>query len=59
MAKETLSDPIKLHKRQVSAQERALELAHTDFWGRIEAALTARGLPGLTGLSAPPEPNTD
>lgn len=56
-AKETLSDPIKLHKRQVSAQERALQLAHTDFWGRIEAALTARGLQGLTGLTAPAEPS--
>lgn len=56
VAKTALADPEELHKRQLSAQRRALELAHTDFWGRIEAALRARGLRGLTGLSAPTEP---
>jgi hypothetical protein len=59
VVKSALANPTKLKQRQVAAQARALELAHTDFWGRIEAALTVRGLPGLTGLSAPPEPNAD
>ena len=57
VVKVALSNPEELKQRQVAAQARAIELAGTDFWGRIEAVLTARGLPGLTGLSAPPEPN--
>jgi hypothetical protein len=57
VVKVALSNPEELKQRQVAAQARAIELAGTDFWGRIEAALTARGLQGLTGLSAPSGPN--
>ena len=59
VVKKSLSDPIELRQRQLAAQERALELAHTDFWGRIEAALQARGLRSLTGVSAPAEPSSN
>jgi len=58
VAKVALADPTSLHKRQVAAQERALELARTDFWGRIEDALKARRLRGLTSIVPPPEPKT-
>ena len=57
VVKVALANPEELKQRQVAAQARAIELAGTDFWGRIEAALTARGLQSLTGLAAPPEPN--
>jgi hypothetical protein len=50
------SNPVELNQRQIAAQARALKLAETDFWGRIEEALSARGLQSLTGLTAPPEP---
>lgn len=56
VVQEKLADMSRLRAQQKSAQLRAIELAHTDFWGRIEAALRARGLRGLTGLSAPAEP---
>ena len=59
VVKAALANPEELKRRQVAAQVRAIELASTDFWGRIESALTARGLQGLTGLSAPAEPNDD
>lgn len=51
-----LADPDELKRRQNSAQSRALELAHTDFWGRIESALVARNLRPLTGITSIPEP---
>ena len=57
VVKVALSNPEELKQRQVAAQARAIELAGTDFWGRIEVALTARGLPSLTGLTAPAEPS--
>ena len=56
VVKSTLADPVELRRRQVAAQTRAIELAHTDFWGRIEDALKARGLRELTGIVPPPEP---
>jgi hypothetical protein len=56
VVKSALADPEELHRRQLSAQQRALELAHTDFWGRIEAALQSRALRPLTGMRAPAEP---
>lgn len=59
VVKVALANPEELKQRQVAAQARAIELAGTDFWGRIEAALTARGLQSLTGLAAPPAPNAD
>lgn len=59
VVKLALANPEELQQRQVGAQARAIELAGTDFWGRIEAALTARGLQSLTGLEAPPAPNAD
>ncbi len=59
VVKAALANPEELKRRQVAAQARAIELADTDFWGRIEAALSARGLQSLTGLSAPPEPKAD
>ena len=59
VVKDSLANPEELKQRQVAAQARAIELAGTDFWGRIEAALTARGLRSLTGLAAPPAPNAD
>lgn len=51
-----LEDPEELQRRQHSAQARALELAQTDFWGRIESALLARDMRPLTGIVAIPEP---
>ncbi|WP_353485282.1 glycosyltransferase [Haliscomenobacter sp.] len=56
VVKDALSNPVELKQRQIAAQARALKLAETDFWGRIEEALSARGLRSLTGLTAPPEP---
>jgi len=57
VVKNALANPDDLSRRQLAAQERAIELAHTDFWGRIEQALTARGLRGLTGMVPPTEPD--
>ena len=57
VVKSALADPVELRRRQIAAQNRALELAHTDFWGRIEAGLQARGLRPLTGVVAPAEPH--
>lgn len=51
-----LSDIPQLRADQQAARVRAHELARTDFWGRIEDGLGARGLPGLTGIRPPREP---
>ena len=56
VAEKALEDPALLQSRARSAQVRAIELAHTDFWGRIENALRARGLRELTGITPPAEP---
>ena len=48
-----LSDRSALHEAQARARARAHELARLDYWGRIDDGLRARGLPELTGLSAP------
>jgi hypothetical protein len=56
LVKDSLANPVELQQRQKAAQERAIELAHADFWGRIESALQARGLQGLTAMVPPTEP---
>ena len=53
---ERLSDLPRLRADQSAARVRALELARTDFWGRIEDGLRLRGLAPLTGIAPPPEP---
>jgi hypothetical protein len=53
-----LHDLEQLEVNAQAAQVRAIELAHTDFWGRIENALRARGLRELTGIEPPPEPSS-
>lgn len=53
---ERLSDIPRLRADQAAARVRALELARTDFWGRIDEGLRLRGLAPLTGLTPPPEP---
>lgn len=50
-----LDDRDRLRERQEAARARAHVLSRSDFWGRIERGLAARGLPPLTGLT-PPEP---
>ena len=52
-----LNNPEQLEDNAKDAQVRAIELAHTDFWGRIELALQARGLRELTGITPPTEPS--
>lgn len=52
-----LSDREQLQINQKAAQQRALELATTDFWGRIEIGLQQRGLRSLVPIQAPPEPD--
>lgn len=51
-----LADPDRLRERQEAARQRAHVLSRTDFWGRIEQGLRARGLPPLTGMDPPAEP---
>lgn len=53
---ERLSDLPRLRADQAAARVRALELARTDFWGRIEDGLRLRGLTPLTGITPPREP---
>jgi len=52
-----LADRDQLRINQIAAQRRALELATTDFWGRIEIGLEQRGLRSLMPVHAPAEPN--
>ena len=47
-----LNDPVRLASIKQSGKERAYTLAHTNFWGGIEAGLIQRGLPRLS-----PEPH--
>ena len=53
VVQETLADPTKLRTDQSAARTRAEELATNDFWGSIDAVLTARGYSTLTGVSQP------
>lgn len=43
-----LGDPVRLASIKQSGKERAYTLAHTNFWGGIEAGLIERGLPRLS-----------
>lgn len=56
IVKTRVNDPVQLRSDQALARERALLLATTDFWGRIDDGLRASGLRPLTGLSAPLPP---
>jgi len=47
LIKTLLADRDQLEKRARSAQERANELAVTDFWSQIDQGLFARGLPQI------------
>lgn len=51
-----LADREALAADQGAAAARAHLLSRTDFWGRIDDGLRRRGLPVVTGLSAPVEP---
>lgn len=51
-----LADREQLARDQADARDRAHLLSRTDFWGRIDDGFARRGLPRLTGLSAPPPP---
>lgn len=54
--RERLSDRAALHAAQERARARARELAVIDYWGRIDDGLRLRGLPVITGLTAPRPP---
>jgi hypothetical protein len=56
VVEECLADRDRLRERQEAARARAHVLSRSDFWGRIEQGLAARGLPTLTGLTPPAEP---
>ena len=51
-----LADRAALASDQAAARDRAHLLSRTDFWGRIDDGLRQRGLPELTGLTAPASP---
>ena len=51
-----LADRSRLAEQQASTRERALSLAHTDFWGRVSDAARARKLRAPTELVTPPAP---
>lgn len=56
VVRERLADREALHSAQARAKARAHELAVVDYWGRIDDGLRRRGLPVITGLTAPPAP---
>ena len=53
---ERLADRDRLAADQRAAADRAHLLNGSDFWGRVDEGLRRRGLPILTGLTAPAEP---
>lgn len=54
---ELLVDRTALQSAQARARARAHELAVVDYWGRIDDGLRRRGLPVITGLTAPDPPH--
>ena len=53
VASTLLCEPLRLAGMAEAGQARARSLAHTDFWGGIEAGLARRGLPA-TGFGSTP-----
>lgn len=56
VVRELLANRDALRSAQARAKARANELALIDYWGRLDDGLRRRGLPVITGLTAPAAP---